>query len=161
MKHCLCNYFNDYSIDYNLDPLQLSPFPEIYTIEKRHNSPLKDLYTNTNHSICQVCTILITVTLFLKRIVGIINKNEQNRAEKACFSYRDVIQWRVFSYQILSDRGSKHHKPFYRMTQCVAAAEQDDVVIGRIRAAEVTAGDVSHGSLLVDGLIRCNVRHVA
>lgn len=40
------------------------------------------------------------------------------------------------------------------MTPCVAAAaEQDDVVIGRIRAGEVTAGDVSHGSLLVDGLI--------
>lgn len=46
------------------------------------------------------------------------------------------------------------------MTQCVAA-EQDDVVIGRIRAGEVTAGDVSHGSLLVNVLIWCNVKLVA
>lgn len=38
------------------------------------------------------------------------------------------------------------------MTQCVAVAKRDDVVIGRIRAAEVTAGDVSHGSRRVNQL---------
>lgn len=42
-----------------------------------------------------------------------------------------------------------------------AAVERDDVVTGWIRAGEVTAGDVSHGSLSVDGLIWCNVRRVA
>lgn len=46
-------------------------------------------------------------------------------------------------------RSSEHLKPFFRMSQC-AAAEQDDVVIGGVRAGEVTAGDVSHGSLYVD-----------
>ena len=49
-------------------------------------------------------------------------------------------------------RGSEHLKPFSRMSRC-AAAEQDDVVIGGVRAGAVTAGDVSHGSLYVDVLI--------
>lgn len=76
------------------------------------------------------------------------------------FSFRNVIQWRVFSYQIC-DRSSEHRKPVCSMTQCVAlAAKQDYVVIGRIRAGEVTAGDVSHGSHSVDGLMWCNGRFV-
>lgn len=61
-----------------------------------------------------------------------------------------MIQWRVF----LSDRSSEHQQPLHRVTQCVAvAAKRDDDVIGRIKAREVTAGDVSHGSHSVDGLI--------
>lgn len=45
-----------------------------------------------------------------------------------------------------SDHGSKHQKLFLQSDSVSArAVEQDDVVTGRIRA-EVTVGDVSHGS---------------
>lgn len=37
--------------------------------------------------------------------------------------------------------------------RCSRRSILDDVVIGRIRAEEVTAGDVSHGSHSVDGLM--------
>lgn len=79
-------------------------------------------------------------------------------------------RWRVFSFRILSDRSSEHQKPpfflflpteWLSVSALAAAVERDDVVTGWIREGEVTAGDVSHGSLSVDGLIWCNVRHVA
>lgn len=61
-----------------------------------------------------------------------------------------MIQWRVF----LFDRSSEHQQPFHTVTQCVAvAAKRDDDVIGRIKARDVTAGEVSRGSHSVDGLI--------
>lgn len=65
------------------------------------------------------------------------------------FSY-DYVQWRIF----FSDRSSEHQQPFHRVTQCVAvAAKWDGDAFGRIKAREVTAGDVSHGSHSVDGLM--------
>lgn len=46
-----------------------------------------------------------------------------------------------------------------RVTQCVcfSSPAQDDVVIGGIRAGEVTVGDVSRASLSLDGLMWGNV----
>lgn len=73
-----------------------------------------------------------------------------------------MIMW--FSGEFFpSDRSSEHQQPFHTVTQCVAVAAKrdDDDVIGRIKARNVTAGDVSRGSHSVDGLIWCNVRVVA
>lgn len=77
-------------------------------------------------------------------------------------SCHDVIQQRVCSDRILSDRRSEHQKLFfyshYRVTLlCSSSPAQDDVVIGGIRAGEVTVGDVSRASLSLDGLMWGNV----
>lgn len=57
----------------------------------------------------------------------IVSKAEHTRE---CFPYRDVIQWRVFSYQILSDHSCKHEKPFHGVTRCVDASRMMMLLAG-------------------------------